>query len=229
MCGRITQKASPADYARGLSWPDSVVSALPEVPIDNYNCTPGAGHWIMHCMEEAPAMRELPWGYRPSWGAEKNLPVAINARIENALTSAYFRGMWKNGRIIVPADGWYEWTGERGSKQPWYVRRRDGAPLYMAALTNFRLDKELSEDGGFVLVTASAGGGMVDIHDRRPVVLAPEDAQLWMDAGFSKEQAEHMARYFALPPDSFEWYEVSTEVNKVGRSTPRMIEPLHAH
>jgi putative SOS response-associated peptidase YedK len=46
--------------------------------------------------------------------------MAISARIERAATGRYFRHMWREGRVIVPADGWYEWTGEEGRKQPWH-------------------------------------------------------------------------------------------------------------
>jgi putative SOS response-associated peptidase YedK len=35
------------------------------------------------------------WGYRPSWAADRGIPIAINARIEKAATGAFFRGLWK--------------------------------------------------------------------------------------------------------------------------------------
>ena len=41
------------------------------------------------------------------------------------------------GRGIVCASGWFEWTGEKGSKQPWRVHRKDGEPLFLLALANF--------------------------------------------------------------------------------------------
>ncbi len=33
---------------------------------------------------------------------------------------------------------------------------------------------------GFLIVTAAADRGLVDIHDRRPLVLTPEAAREWM-------------------------------------------------
>jgi len=38
--------------------------------------------------------------------------------------------MWKSGRAIVPADGWYEWTGEAGKKQPWHIRLKTRRPMF---------------------------------------------------------------------------------------------------
>lgn len=227
MCGRITQIASPAAYASAIGWDAAAIADLPDQPTGNYNGTPGADHWIMHRLadEDRNGMTRLHWGYRPKWAAEKRLPISINARIEKAASGAYFRGMWKSGRIVVPADGWYEWTGAAGRKQPWYIRLKTEEPMFMAAITNYRPGKELPEDGGFVIVTAAAEGGMVDVHDRRPVVLNADDAGLWLDPGFSAEQAEQLARSGALPPDAFEWYEVSRDVNKVGNQSPLLIEP----
>src|SRR3954463_15159680 len=116
MCGRITQINSPSAYAKAMGWDAGMPAGLPDRPIENYNGAPGIDHWIMHHLAEHDGMTRLHWGYRPKWAADKGLPVSINARIEKAATGAYFRGLWKSGRIIVPADGWYEWTGEAGKK-----------------------------------------------------------------------------------------------------------------
>ena len=49
----------------------------------------------------------MTWGYRtPKEVAEKRKPW-INARIEKAMTGQYFRHMFREGRVIVPAAvGW---------------------------------------------------------------------------------------------------------------------------
>jgi putative SOS response-associated peptidase YedK len=47
-----------------------------------------------------------------------------------------------------------------------------------------------------------------------------------MDNDLPAEQAEQLARSMTLPPASFEWYEVSKEVNKVGNNSERLIQPL---
>ena len=69
---------------------------------------------------------------------------------------------------------------ENGKKQPWYITRKVNEPILMAGMTNFRPDVEQAVETGFVIVTEDSGAGMVDIHDRRPVVLEPEDALRWM-------------------------------------------------
>ncbi|MBY6309906.1 hypothetical protein E5C30_05800 [Alcaligenes faecalis] len=52
----------------------------------------------------------------------------INARLDTILKkSPMWRGLLGK-RVLVPADGWFEWTGEVGDKQPWFIHSKDGAP-----------------------------------------------------------------------------------------------------
>lgn len=233
MCGRIAQYRSKREYAAELGWKsDAFADAFGRKPDDrspHYNVPPGTYPWLMHRLEDdREHIDSVHWGYRPSWAAGKSIPMAINARIEKAATGRYFRHMWKSGRAVVPADGWYEWTGPTGMKQPWHIRLKSARPMFLAAITNFRPGKEPGESSGFVIVTAAADEGLVDVHDRRPVVFSPEDAQLWMDPGLPLEQADMLARSMAVPAEAFEWYEVTKEVNKAGKSDRSFIEPLRS-
>ncbi|KAF3999827.1 SOS response-associated peptidase [Glaciimonas immobilis] len=224
MCGRITQTRTAESYAREMGWTDAQYRQQDWQP--NWNVPPGSEPLLMHQFGGKRAVDSVPWGFRPKWAVDRKLPMMINARLEKAATGPAFRGMFRNGRAIVPAEGWFEWTGEKGHKQPWYIKLKSGGPMFLAAITDFRPDRELQEGSGFVIVTAAAEGGLVDVHDRRPVVLAAEDALLWMDNSLSSEQAEQIARQMALGPDCFEWFMVSTEVNRAGRSEPFMVEAL---
>ena len=80
---------------------------------------------------------------------------------------------------------------ESGKKQPWYITRKDREPIFMAGITNFRPNIRQAVEVGFVIVTEDSGGGMVDIHDRGPIVLKPEDARSWMDLETPVEEAAH--------------------------------------
>jgi putative SOS response-associated peptidase YedK len=106
--------------------------------------------------------------------------------------------MFREGRVIIPAGCWYEWTVENGKKQPWYMTRRTDQPIFMAGLSNHkRWDPRTvpqTVETGFVIVTEDCEGGMVDIHDRRPVVLEPEDAMRWMGLATPIEEAAYIAQ-----------------------------------
>lgn len=75
-------------------------------------------------------------------------------------------------------------------------------------------------------MTADAAGGMVDVHDRRPVVLAPEDAALWLDPDLPAGQAEHLLRSMALDASAFDWYMVDKAVGNVTRQGAQLAQPV---
>jgi putative SOS response-associated peptidase YedK len=230
MCGRISQYRSQQAYATEIGWREYAESLqLPSIDVPakpRFNVPPGIPVWLMHCLAgEGARIDPVFWGYRAAWAREKGLPLAINATIEKA-SSPYWRSLWRKGRAIVPADGWFEWTGEKGRKQPWHIQLKSGHPMFLAALTNFRPDAQTQDEGsGFTIVTTQAAGGMVDLHDRRPIVLSPQDALLWLDDAFPAEQAQQLARNMSLPVDMFEWFAVNPAVNKAGNDSPAFITP----
>jgi putative SOS response-associated peptidase YedK len=229
MCGRITQYRNKAAYADAIGWNGKAFAARTGDPPPNWNVAPGTAPLLMHRFDTDDEQGEIEcvhWGYRPSWAEDKSIPQAINARLEKAATGAFFRALWKSGRAIVPADGWYEWTGEPRHKQPWYIRLGTGQPMFLAAITNYRPGKEVRDGTGFVIVTASADSGLLDVHDRRPVVFTAEDALLWMDNSLPAEQAEQLARMVSLPADAFAWHKVSKDVNRAGTNAPRLIDAI---
>ena len=124
-------------------------------------------------------------------------------------------------------DNWFEWVDERGTKkQPYLIRRRDGEPIFCAAIGQLPdADEGPGEHDGFVIITADSAGGMVDIHDRRPVVLNPELAREWLDPATPKERAEQMVLHQGEPAGAFEWFKVDTAVGDVRNKRPNLIQP----
>lgn len=82
------------------------------------------------------------------------------------------------------------------------------------------------EHDGFVIITADSAGGMVDIHDRRPVTLSPELAREWLDPGTPKERAEQIVLLQDEPTDAFEWFKVNRAIGNVRNQGPDLIEPI---
>jgi putative SOS response-associated peptidase YedK len=221
MCGRFDQSQTARYYASVFGWLDAVYDS--EAP-PAYNVSPGTYRPLMHIEHGQPRVDDVFWSYRAKW-ADGKVPICINARLEK-LTNRYWRSLFKHGRAVVPAEGWYEWTGEKGKKQPWHIHRKDGSPLFMLALANFGPFSENRAEAGFVLVTDDAEAGMLDIHDRKPVVLSAEDAMLWLDPALSPEQALELARHTALPSDAFAWHKVSSAMNRAGTEGPQVALPL---
>ena len=221
MCGRFDQSQSTEKYLHALDWPSPLVRS--EAPA-RFNVAPGMYRPVLHVADGAHCVDDLHWGYQASWAVGK-IPVTINTRLEK-ITGKYWSRLLKNGRAIVAADGWYEWTGGKGHKQPWHIHRTEHGPIFMAALASFQSATDNKAAAGFTIVTADALGGMVDVHDRRPVVFSAEDATRWMDPDLAADEAEHLARTQALGPDAFAWHAVSRLVGNVKNDGPELVRPI---
>ncbi len=221
MCGRIDQNHNSRFYSHVFGWADAVNRSQAE---PRFNAPPGTFRPLLHIADEQQCIDDLFWSYRAR-GCEGKVPIAVNARM-NKIQGRYWSRLLKTGRAIVPADGWYEWTGAKGAKQPWHIHRTNGEPIFMLALANFGEAGEHQAETGFVIVTADAEGGMLDVHDRRPVVLSAADAQLWLDPFIAPEQAVELARSAALGVEEFAWFKVSPEMNRAAAEGAHLIEPL---
>lgn len=203
MCGRIRQAREIVDYNENFHWP--ITSILDEGL--KYNVPPGTRPIVMHDLGLDHYAR-LFWGYRPPWYQR---PPVSNARLDTVLKRSPFWKPLLAQRIIVPVDGWFEWTGEKGNKQPWYISPQDGKPIYLAGITAWLPGKDVLAETGFAVITDDAAGGMVDIHDRRPIALRPEDAMMWVSRQTSIEEALELLST-PRPESAFQWWEVTREM-----------------
>jgi putative SOS response-associated peptidase YedK len=83
-----------------------------------YNIAPGDE--LATIQNNAPDEIDLlEWGLLPSWVDDpSSSPKPINARAETVAEKPMFRDAFEERRCLILADGFYEWKGRRGSKQP---------------------------------------------------------------------------------------------------------------
>ncbi|WP_200857974.1 SOS response-associated peptidase family protein, partial [Klebsiella pneumoniae] len=82
------------------------------------------------------------------------------------------------------------------------------------------------EDEGFLIVTAAAHQGLVDIHDRCPLVLVPEAAREWIRQDIGGKEAGEIAADGNVSADHFIWHPVSRKVGNVKNQGPELIEKI---
>lgn len=114
---------------------------------------------------------------------------------------------------------------EGDMKQPYFIHRKDGKPIFMAAIGSVPFERG-DEAEGFLIVTAAADQGLVDIHDRRPLVLVPEAAREWMRQDIGGKEVEEIIADGALSADHFKWHPVSRAVGNVKNQGPELIEAI---
>ncbi|KAF1061067.1 MAG: putative SOS response-associated peptidase YedK [Pseudomonas citronellolis] len=223
MCGRVAQYDSWSDLVAIMRWPAGMTDRADAEP--RYNVAPSTVVKLLVQDGGTLVLQLVRWGWRPHWATERAAP--INARVEKVAHGRYWSAIWPH-RALCPISGWYEWVDEGGTKkQPYLSRRRDGKPCLAAAIGQVpHGEREAGEHDGFVIITADAEGGMVDVHDRRPVILSPDLAAEWLDADTPKERAEQMLLHQGEPPDAFEWYRVSTAVGNVRNHGAELVQPI---
>ena len=217
MCGRFVQYRGNSDYLEVLAPDRIVVSGYDNQPIGRYNVAPGTRVSILHGVAQGLRIDHVHWGWAPLWAKGKR-PDPINARVETVTTGKFFKQLWPKGRALVMADGWYEWVKDPADpkkKQPYFIRLKSQAPMFFGALAEVHTELEPHEGDGFVIITAASDQGMVDIHDRRPVVFSPKHAREWMESDLDRIIAEELAFSYCQPIELFEWFKVGKAVGNV--------------
>lgn len=223
MCGRLSQYHGIHEFVDALSMPNPLVNRVGDAPLGHYNVAPTTQLAVLGLQHDTLHADLLRWGWRPHWAQDK--PAPINARVEKVAHGPFFRAIWPH-RLIVPVDNWFEWVDEGGpKKQPYLIRRRDGRPALCAAIG--QLGDPPGEQDGCVIITADSQGGLLDVHDRRPVVLAADAARHWLDPATSKAYAEQLLLDLAEPAQVFEWYPVGSAVGNSRNQGPALVQRRH--
>ena len=160
-------------------------------PAPRHNIKPGEMIWT----RTAAGPREMRCGMIPVGRVKaRGRPVMetiINARSETVFDKSAFAGV---GRAVVPADGWYEWTGEARRKTAWQITRKDGALLWFAAIYDIWRAPGGMEVGQVATITCTPSADVRDIHDRMGVILTSDQVDTWVNG--PQEAAADMMRPF---------------------------------
>jgi putative SOS response-associated peptidase YedK len=166
------------------------------------------------------------WGLIPSWAKDTKIGAKfINARAETVATQPAFRDAFRARRCLVPSNGFYEWKkAPDGTKQPYHIGLRDGAPFAFAGLWE-RWTRGPAPIESFTIITGPPNSLVAELHDRMPVILEPEHYDAWLTAT-DTAALQTMLRPF--PAQLMAAYPVSTKVNSVKNDTPDVVEPITA-
>lgn len=137
-----------------------------------------------------PQVMQARWGFIPHWWRKAELPkLAFNARSEEAATKPMWKDAIRNSRCLIPATHWHEWqkarageAGKKGLKIPHTLGLDPARGFMFAGLWSlWRARPTSAEAATCVILTMPASPGIAHVHDRMPVVLAPEAWQHWLD------------------------------------------------
>ncbi len=229
MCGRFTLTVTPEELADLFDLP-----APPEQLAMRYNIAPTQPVGVVR-LSPRTGEREWAltvWGLIPSWSKDPSIGARmINARAETVDEKPSFRAAFKRRRCIIPASGFFEWQKTNGAKQPYYITSATGDILGFAGLWEQWSGPDGEELESCTILTTDPNEAVSKLHNRMPVILAPEDYDEWLgrpgDATPAQlSQLKHLFRPF--PDRLITLYPVSTFVNSPRNEGAACVERVEA-
>ncbi|MEM9945707.1 MAG: SOS response-associated peptidase [Cyanobacteria bacterium P01_D01_bin.36] len=229
MCGRYTQTRTGDAIAKHFRL-NNIPGQKP-TPTPRYNIAPSQPIGAIAQPTTQREYRIFQWGLVPSWSKDPAIGNRmINARSETVADKPSFRTAFKRRRCLIIADGFYEWkkaTTKGAKKQPYYIQMADQSLFAMAGIW----ETWESGDGSYLesctILTTEPNELMQPIHNRMPVIVDPQNYDLWLNPTIQKaEPLQTLLRPFKA--DAMQAYEVSTAVNNPRNETAACVEPLTA-
>ncbi len=217
MCGRFTLTASGEEVAEAFG-----LDETPEL-VARYNIAPSQPVAVVRAEAAGDRRRlaMLKWGLLPRATAEPSRPL-INARAESAWSKPSFREAFAQRRCLIPASGFFEWTGIGKKRQPFYFRMASGRPFAFAGLWEPPFDPV--DPATVTILTTEPNDVVRPLHDRMPVIVAPDAYGRWLSpptvpvAGLRPLLAPFAASALVAFP-------VGTAVNNARHDEPDCIAP----
>ena len=220
MCGRFTLTYRKAE----------LVAAELGVPVESlggyrprYNIAPGQWHWILRMEYEDRELLPARWGLVNHWAKDRNQGYKqINARAETADTRPAFRDAFNRRRCIIPADGFFEWAGPKGERQPMWFHRPDGGLLLFAGLYESWQPIPGESEPTFTVMTTDANAIVEPVHNRMPVILPEDKVDDWL---YPHREDVQALRGLLAPaaPELLIATPVSMRVNSVKNDDPEIL------
>jgi len=197
--------------------------------IPNYNVAPTQKILAIINQDNENKLEKLHWGLVPFWANDISMGSRmINARAETVSQKPGFRNAFRKRRCVIPADGFYEWKGEKGHKQPYYITVPSGKPFAFAGLWETWVDKENDEESVYkscTIITTAASEPLSSIHHRMPAILDPEFHEKWLNEKIQNPKNLEIILRDGLIYDMI-YYSVSKSVNSVKNNDPNCIKPI---
>lgn len=220
MCGRYTLYHHEDDLASLFE-----VETFPLT--ERYNIAPSQYVPVVRARQDGSReIGSMRWGLIPHWVRDPREFKAnlFNARAETAAEKPSFRDAMRRGRCLVPASGFYEWKQQGSTKQPYFIRRVDGAPLALAGLY---AHSGRGEDAllSCTILTTDANDDVKPLHDRMPLILERSDWARWLDPG--DLEPENVADLL-IPPEAgmLASWPVARGVGDARAEGPQLIQPV---
>ena len=194
--------------------------------IENYNTAPSQEVFAIIKVDGLRTLEKIHWGLVPFWAEDISIGnKLINARSETVASKPSFRNAFTKRRCLILADGFYEWKGQKGEKQPYFITLPDERPFAFAGLWE-AWDNKGQNDTVYkscTILTTAASESVRKIHHRMPVILKPDSYEFWLDP--EKQNVDDLQAIITknIIQDFIHW-PVSKNMNTVKVNRPSNIQ-----
>lgn len=208
----------------------------PELAAPRWNIAPQSEVLAVTEPHDRPGLRRLSsfrWGLVPFWAKDPAIGArAFNAKSETVRQRAMFKAAVADRRCVIPADAFYEWgpppPGSGRRKQPWCFKAAGAGLLLFGGLFDRwrpRGDESALPLRSCTILTTAADEVVAPVHDRMPLLVAPDDLDLWLSRRpLDDEQLARLLR--PAPGEWLEAFKVSTLVSDARAEGPELVAPL---
>lgn len=221
MCGRFTLTRFPDEWQEALDLDEF------KMPEPRYNVAPG--QYILTIIRDAEHPKPIPqllnWGLLPSWVKDsKTHTRPINARSETVAEKPYFRAAVRHRRCLIPADGFFEWSGKGQARKPYYFQLKSKQPFAFGGLWEHWEGPGEEMIDSCTILTTQPNPLVKPLHHRMPVILDPRHFQLWLDSDI--QTVKDIRHLFApYPAEAMMVTPVSRRVNNPRHDDERCLFP----
>lgn len=221
MCGRYTLATPDPAAIRDRFGIDESIEVR-----QRFNVAPGDEVLAVTTDKEGtPRGDLLRWGLVPSWSKTPDTGLKmINARLETVTERPAYRRAFERFRCLIVADGFYEWQRQPvGPKQPFHITRDDGGLFAFAGLWSIWHGDGDSRLRTCTILTTAANSAVSDLHDRMPVILAPQAERAWLNLDTPPDELQRILA--GLPPEKTSLSPVGFAVNDAHYDGPECLAP----
>ncbi len=221
MCGRFTLTIDPTALQEAFPW-----ATVPDDLSPRYNIAPSQMVAVIPNTSENK-VELYKWGLIPSWAKDPTIGERmINARAETLAEKPSFRNAYHRRRCLILADGFYEWkqNPDLKTKQPMYIRLKNGAPFAFAGLWEAWKAPDETELRTCTIITTQPNALLETIHNRMPVILAPDDYAKWLSTE-DRQPAQLEGLLVPYPAGEMVAFPVSKMVNRPELDSAELVKP----
>jgi putative SOS response-associated peptidase YedK len=220
MCGRFVRYSSIHDIVKEFNTEEPGFDLPP-----GYNIAPS--HEVAIVMNDGIKRLTLcKWGFIPSWSKDPAIGnKMINARAESVADKPSFRHAFRSKRVLVAADGFYEWQKQGKIKIPVYIHFKTRKPFGFAGLLSVWTSPEGKHISTCTIITTNANTLLERVHDRMPVIIHKVDEDFWLDP--SKQDKDKLISLLRpYESEEMDYYSVSNLVNSPSHNSPECIKRI---